>query len=126
MNKIILDNDDFTFDASTGVVLFSNKYTSIPLAHILLITNVTSNDIIYNFGCDGYGGTLDNVTLTLEQSTTAMSDTDALQIVIYVGADETITALLDASTMHTQQLDCLQSIIEKQEETNVLLKLIAE
>lgn len=52
------------------------------LERILLITNVTTNTIIYNFGVTGKGGTLSGTTLTLAFDTAAMNDTDKLIIVL--------------------------------------------
>lgn len=88
MEKIVLKNDEYLFDASAKTVRVTKYVDIFTPEYLLLITNVTDNIIIYNFGCDGFGGTFDvnnNNRLTLEYDTTAMSDSDDLQIVLYSG-----------------------------------------
>jgi hypothetical protein len=80
MKKEILDSTAFTFDASAKTITFTEDLT---LSQILLVTNVTDNIIIYNFGCEGFGGSLSAKVLTLEYNTITMSDTDDLQIIVY-------------------------------------------
>lgn len=75
--KTLIKN--YTFDASAKTVTFSD-YTSISLNRVLLITNVTDNVIIYNFADPAAGGSVATNVLTLDYDTTAMDDTDALQI----------------------------------------------
>lgn len=73
--KIQIKN--YTFNKTAKTVTFTD-YTSIDLDGILLITNVTSNKIIYNFA--KIGGTVLNNVLTLDYDTSLMSDNDDLQI----------------------------------------------
>lgn len=68
---------NYTFNKTAKTVTFTD-YTSIDLDSILLITNVTTNTIIYNFA--KIGGTVTNNILTLDYDTSSMSDTDDLQI----------------------------------------------
>ena len=84
MNNLILTREDYTFTASTGVVTISADHP-ITKEHTLIITNTITNDIIYNFGCPGFGGVIDERfnTINLEIDTSAMNDVDNLQIVIY-------------------------------------------
>jgi hypothetical protein len=118
MNKIILDSDSFDFDASAKTVTFLNGFAPEKLAHILVITNLTDNIIIYNFACEGYGGTYANPVLTLEYNTTSMSDTDTLQAVIYTQTTATDNFLKEIKS-NTQ---CSQQIIELLITQNELLK----
>lgn len=67
----------YTFDASAKTVTLDAVYN---LEQILLITNTTRNAIIYNFSDYYAGGVLVGNVLTLEYNTTAMADTDRLQI----------------------------------------------
>lgn len=69
----------YTFDASLQTIDCS-LFTS--LESVLLITNVTDNEIIYNFSDPTLGGTLAGTVLTLTYDTTSMSDTDNLQIFV--------------------------------------------
>ena len=70
---------DYTFDASAKTVTFDVTDT-ITLNRILLITNVSTNAIIYNFANPLQGGVIANNVLTLDFDTTSMSNSDSLQI----------------------------------------------
>ena len=80
----------YTFDASENTVVFPDIYAQ---KRFLLITNVNTGDIIYSFNDPAAGFTsvafdYDAVTTTvvLAYDTTAMSDTDNLQV--FIEADE--------------------------------------
>ena len=77
---------DYTFTpgaGGVGTVVFSGVYT---LEEILLVTNVTDNQIIYNFASSGKGGSVtsddDETTLTFSFDTSSMDAADELQIFI--------------------------------------------
>ena len=80
----------YTFDAAAGTVTFPDIYAQ---KRFLLITNVTTGDIIFAFN-DTYSGmsaiSFDHVnsttTITLDYDTSAMADTDQLQC--FVEEDE--------------------------------------
>lgn len=74
MKKLI---KDYVFDASAKTVTMDD---SIALEDLLIITNVTSGTIIYNFASVTTNGSLTNGVLTLDYDTTSMADTDKLQI----------------------------------------------
>jgi hypothetical protein len=74
MKKLVRD---YLFDASARTVT-ANDFTS--LKKIGIITNVATNEIIYNFAGTDKGGTLVGNVLTLDFDTTAMADTDELRI----------------------------------------------
>jgi hypothetical protein len=76
------DIGSYTFNASTGTITFTG--VTLRLDQILLITDTTTNTIIYNFAQAGYGGSLDETgtILTLTYSTTSLSNSDALQIYV--------------------------------------------
>lgn len=73
----------YTFDASEKQITFTGTAPQ-DISSVLLITNVTDGIIIYNFADPTTGGTLAGSVLTLKYNTTAMSDTDSLQIFIDV------------------------------------------
>ena len=81
---------NYTFDASAGKVFISGRYT---LRTLILITNVTDQQIIYNFADANAGATvqysssLDRTTIHLEYDTSSMDDTDELQILADLGGD---------------------------------------
>jgi len=70
----------YTFDASAQQITCA-EFTSIE--KLAIITNLTSGAIIYQFNSAAKKGTLAGNTLTLQYDTTAMADTDALQIIIH-------------------------------------------
>lgn len=76
MKKLI---SNYTFDPVARTISFAD-YTAINLEGLLLVTNVTDNQIIYNFADPCFGGGVNGNTVTLTYDTTSMSSTDALQI----------------------------------------------
>jgi len=75
--KIKIDN--YIFNKTTKEISFLD-YNTISLDSILLITNVVSNTIIYNFADPLKGGSVNNNVLTLIYDTSSMNDNDKLQI----------------------------------------------
>jgi len=124
MEKVILDSTNYSFDASAKTVTFTQSYGAVELNHILLITNVTDNVIIYNFGCAGYGGSMSSLTLTLDYDTTSMADTDDLQVVLYVESTENDSNMLKELEVQSETLSCLQNILEELKLNNKLIKEI--
>jgi len=78
--KILTTNYAFTASPVGRIQLLS--YPTISLDQILLVTNVTSNNIIYNFSDPTRGGYLQGNVLVLSASTTSMLSSDRLQIFI--------------------------------------------
>lgn len=77
---------DYEFDASAGTVVLDGIYSE---KRLLLMTNVNDNKIIYSFSDPSLGATdvsFDytnyKTTVTLAADTTAMADTDPLQIFV--------------------------------------------
>ena len=54
----------------------------LSIESFLLITNVTTGDMIYIFNEGPLGGTYESNTLTLDYDTTSMSETDKIQIFV--------------------------------------------
>jgi hypothetical protein len=81
--KLLIGSDigGYTFDASAKTITLSGIAT-LSLEQILLITNVTTQKIIYQFNHTTLGGSILNNVITLTYDTTLMSDTDKLQIFI--------------------------------------------
>src|ERR1700728_4255875 len=69
----------YTFDKVAKTVTFTG-FGTISLSNILLITNTTSNTIIYLFSDPALGGTVSTNVLSLTFNTSSMSNTDVLQI----------------------------------------------
>lgn len=87
MKKII---SNYSFNAADKKITFSD-YSTISLENILLITNVTDNQIIYNFADPAFGGTVAANVLTLTFNTTVMSNADKIQIFYDDAADTPMT-----------------------------------
>lgn len=95
--KILFEN--YTFDASTKKVTF-NTTDTVTLEKLLIITNVTTNTIIYNFADPLTGGTVLNNVLTLDYDTTGMSDNDKLQIFL----DNSLTPASEESLQYLKKI----------------------
>lgn len=76
MKKLITN---YQFDSTNKTVKLLD-YSSVSLENILLITNVSSNTILYNFASPGFGADVTGNTITLDYDTTSMLNTDVLQI----------------------------------------------
>lgn len=93
-------NPNYVFDASEGTIVFTQFVSgALTLEMVFLITNVTTNEIIFLAQQSGMGGTVTpdagGDILTLDFDTSSMSDTDRLQIMFDEG-DIPIYALRDA------------------------------
>jgi hypothetical protein len=110
---------NYTFSpggANIGTVTFAS-YPSITLDSVLLITNVTSNIIIYNFADPTAGGSVNGNVLTLEYNTTAMNSSDKLIIyyddpVNIPATDSTIQSLINLTQIQTDTVGLLKRISE--------------
>lgn len=83
-NKYILSKEDYFLDIlNNKITIYTNK--ELKLDNFALITNITTNVIIYNPHCEGLGGTLLNNTLTLDTKLSEKSsNTDELLIILYL------------------------------------------
>lgn len=107
--------EDYTFNAATKEVTFVTTST-IGLSQLLIITNVTTNQIIYNFADPNAGGTIVNNVLTLDFDTTSMSNTDSLQIFL---DNQTVPASNDMLLVLQEQNDHLLRMIKLLEPSGV-------
>ena len=82
--KKLLSHDlgTYVFNPTAKTLTFSG--VTLALEQILLITNTTTNVVIYNFADPTKGGALAGSVLTLDFDTTAMGAGDALQIYVDV------------------------------------------
>jgi hypothetical protein len=96
--------ESYTFTPSTKTVVITGK--NIRREQLLLITNVTSNVVIYNFsdasvGAASYTNAADSITgqetttIVLSYNTAAMSASDKLSILV----EETYTEIIPSETM---------------------------
>ena len=102
MKHVILEAYSFNKDTRTVTVIGKN----IRREQLLLITNVTSNTVIYNFSDPALGATSftnaadavtgqETTTVILAYNTTAMAATDKLAILV----EETYTEIVPSETM---------------------------
>ena len=102
---------DYTFDAAAKTVTFLGTVPT--MEQLQLITNVTKGEIIYHFADPSTGGTLAGNVLTLECSTTGMSNTDHLQIFAYINTDDLrVFAYLDESEFQESLLYLARLILK--------------
>jgi hypothetical protein len=109
--KTLITN--YTFNAASKTITFSD-YTSIDLNRVLLITNSTTNTIIYNFASSTLGGTVSGNTLTLTYNTGSMSNADKLQIYYdteYIPASDQLLNALFNMVKHLEVLSQAKGIL---------------
>jgi len=95
--KLMIGSDigTYTFNPATRQIALNNIGATLSLSNFMVITNVTSNVLIYNFMNASLGATaLNNNVITLAYNTTSMSSNDALQIFINIDQTESLAALL--------------------------------
>lgn len=95
--KVLFEN--YSFNAASKQVTF-NTTSVIGLEDLLLITNVTTNTIIYSFAEPTKGGTITNNVLTLTYNTVGMSNTDKLQIFL----DNTLAPASEESIQYLKKI----------------------
>jgi hypothetical protein len=103
--------ETYTFSPSTKQVTFITTQT-ITLERLLLITNVTTNQIIYNFADPSAGGTITNNVLTLNYNTTSMSASNKLQIYIDNGYSPSTDETLQLVNEQTELLRRMTKLLE--------------
>jgi len=103
--------EDYSFDAAAQTVAF-NTTDVITLEQLLIITNVTTNKIIYNFADPNAGGTIVNNVLTLDFNTTSMSSSDKLQIfidnILTPASDETLQLVGEQNELMRRMVKLLE------------------
>ena len=85
MSKQIIEHYTFSKGAAGAGTVTFNDFTTIALERVLLITDVTANTVIYQFNNAALGGSATNNVLTLDTDTSALSNTDSLQIIYQAG-----------------------------------------
>lgn len=95
--KQIIKN--YSFDKTARTVTFTD-FSTVGLDRLFLITNVTAGVIVYQFNDPALGGSVVGNVLTLAYDTSAMANTDKLQIVYDSAAGD---PTYDASTTGSVQ-----------------------
>jgi hypothetical protein len=103
--------EDYSFDAAAQTVAF-NTTDVITLEQLLIITNVTTNQIIYNFADPNAGGSIENNVLTLNYDTTSMSSEGRLQIfidnILTPASDETLQLVNEQTELMRRMVKLLE------------------
>jgi len=124
------DFGSYTFNAAAKTITLSGINTNtyrvsinLTLNQILLITNVTTNVIIYNFTNNALGATsIVNNVITLTYNTTGMNNSDVLQIFIDFPSDiDSIPTLLRRMNKLLES----QAIVDSQGRQRVIADSIA-
>lgn len=103
------DIGSYVFDKTTKTITFSN--VSFTQEQILLITNTTTQTIIYSFADSALGGTLIGSVLTLNFDTTSMSNTDKLQIYVDIPDTTQLNVLDELQALNTDSTLMLRYLI---------------
>ncbi len=85
--KQIIKN--YLFNAASRTVTLGD-FSGVSLDRLLLITNVTSNTVIYQFNNSALGGTVAGNIITLSYNTAGMANGDKLQIIYDCAAGDPI------------------------------------
>jgi hypothetical protein len=109
--------EDYTFNAATKEVTF-NTTSVIGLSQLLIITNVSTNTIIYNFADPNTGGTIANNVLILDFDTTTMSNTDSLQIFLDNLDTPASNEMLESIQDQTEMLGRVVKLLEPSSRAN--------
>lgn len=97
--KILVE--DYTFNKDNKQIMFTGRDCPGSLEEVLLITNVTTGDMIYNFADKLRGGTLLGNTITLNFNTLTMSNSDRLQIFIESDQHQNDVIMMMANLLKT-------------------------
>ena len=118
MARKVLTEGGYSFTASTRTIVI-NKY--IPRENLILITNVTSNQVIYNFSDPSLRATAytlsstganSTTTIVLNYNTTTMSNADKLSIVIDEFAEQIAPAETMLDPVNKMRVSQPQSLID--------------
>lgn len=104
--KVLIEN--YSFDTLSKQITFTD-YTAIRIENVLVITNVSTNQIIYNFASPTLGGLANGNVLTLNTNTVGMTNNDKLQIFYDDGLLAVPENLVEALYDLVQTLQFLES-----------------
>lgn len=122
-SKGTLDSLYYTFDPINHRIIFNN--INIKKEELLLITNITTNKIIYNFACSTEGGELNGNTLTLVTNTSTMLPSDKLIIVIRT-EDKKEKYLLELVSEFREIKELISPLINLNTEDSILGNFIVD
>lgn len=113
MAKIVIgiEKGSYSFDKVAKTITI-NGFKNITLERFLVITDITNNNIIYNFADNTLGGTLSNNVLTLTYNTNVagFANTDNLMIVYWDEDPQQVTIQDIADLMTRRDVGFLRRI----------------
>tara|TARA_R110000868_G_scaffold320909_4_gene581921 strand:+ start:4976 stop:6304 length:1329 start_codon:yes stop_codon:yes gene_type:complete len=114
--KGVVSGNNYSFNAVSKTITFSSDYLGMSLSDVMYIINIKSGvaTVIYDPSDVAKGGTLSGLTLTLNYDTSAMLDTDPLQIIIGFtpqNKDPQPVTIIESVESNTQT-ELLQSIAD--------------
>jgi hypothetical protein len=106
--------DHYKFDPQDGHLHFYLHDFDVELASVLIVTNVTRNEIIYLPQIDGKGGVIDDDMLSFDYDVSAHDERDELQIFLEIS---------DVDVLGDKKI---QTIYESLSRDRTLLRLMKE
>jgi len=83
LKKSILSKDEYYLNVDLNCVHLTENLVGLTLPEVSLITNISTNTIIYNPHCDGLGGNIVSGKIVFDfQLTSDMSNNDELMFII--------------------------------------------
>ena len=120
MIKRLLSDLEYTISGIDTIIIDSN--ISFVQKNISLIVKTLTNEIVYNFACEGFSGSVDGNTITLLDKEVSLID--ELTIILILEDDSELKELEAVTLWNKRQESLLSRQIELQEETNKYLKKI--
>ena len=101
MTQIILEDSEYTFDASAKTVTLGAPYTGLSVGQIISIIDLKTNDVLYDSNTQRTDAiSISGAVITHTHGNTGQADADELQIVIDAGSLNSGTSTSNAA--HTQ------------------------
>ena len=86
MAHVVLEDGQYTFDASVKTITLSAPYTTLSLGQIISIIDLKTNDVLYDSETQRKDAiSISGAVITHTHGNTGMADTDLLQVTIDVG-----------------------------------------
>jgi len=84
VSKGVVATSEYSFNKTAGTITFSSNFQGLALTDILYIINVKQGTatVIYDPADAAKGGSLSGLVLTLQYNTSAMADSDPIQIIV--------------------------------------------
>ena len=78
----VIPSSDYTLDASAGTITLGGDHSTVELAQIVSILDITSNDILYDVGIKRSYVTMTGSVITYTSDNNVVNDNDILRIIV--------------------------------------------